>query len=361
MLAAASDVSLIIGDDGVIRDIAVNNEALAREGLDQWLGKPWIETVTIESRPKIESLIEDAAAETGGRSRQVNYASASGGDIPIVYSAIRINGSGNIMAFGRDQRNTADLQQRLLNAQVAMEREYTRLRHLETRYRLLFQIAGEAILILNESTEKIIEANPQAEEILQDSRRKLVGATFPQIFGKPIRDDVKLLLERVRSTGHTEDFPLKALNGEKDYQLRASIFRQGNEAYFLIRISPATETEFDGEQADPSRSQIMHVVENIPDAFVLTDPDGSILTANRAFLDMTQLATGTQLEGEKLSRWLGRSGVDLNLLLASLKENGTVKAFASVVQSQYGLDTEVEISAVSATSCQARCRVTQRN
>ena len=341
LLAAAADVSLIVDSDGVILDIAVGNDALTGEGFDSWLGKAWADTVTIESRAKVQSLIEEASGENMGRARQVNYASSKGSDIPIVYSAIRINGS--------------ELQQRLLNAQNAMEREYTRLRQLETRYRLLFQIAGEAVLVLDEASEKVIDANPQAKQVLQDSRRKLEGTTFSQIFGKPVRDDVKLLLERVRTTGRTEDLPLKALNGQKDYQLRASLFRQGNEGYFLIRISPRSDADLEAKEGGSVRSQVMEVVENCPDAFVVTEPDGRILTANRAFLDMTQVATGGQLEGEPLSRWLGRSGVDLNLLLASLKENGTVKNFSSIIQSQFGLDTEVEISAISVTDDKRPC------
>ena len=38
----------------------------------------------------------------------------------------------------------------------------------------------------------------------------------------------------------------------------------------------------------------------MPDAFVVTDPDGRILTANAAFLDMAQLASEEQAAA---SRW----------------------------------------------------------
>ena len=36
------------------------------------------------------------------------------------------------------------LQQRLVDAQQSLERDYSRIRHVETRYRLLFQIASDA-------------------------------------------------------------------------------------------------------------------------------------------------------------------------------------------------------------------------
>ena len=53
------------------------------------------------------------------------------------------------MALGRDMRPDMALQQRLVSAQVSMERDYWRLRHVETRYRLLFQQASEPVLILD--------------------------------------------------------------------------------------------------------------------------------------------------------------------------------------------------------------------
>ena len=39
------------------------------------------------------------------------------------------------------------LQQRLVSAQMSMERDYWQLKHAQTRYRLLFQVSSEALLI----------------------------------------------------------------------------------------------------------------------------------------------------------------------------------------------------------------------
>ena len=69
LIAAAADVALIIDDQGVIRDLAFGSEDLLREGYYEWLGKPWADTVTIESRPKVEALLRDSRsnASTLGR------------------------------------------------------------------------------------------------------------------------------------------------------------------------------------------------------------------------------------------------------------------------------------------------------
>ena len=88
-------------------------------------------------------------------------------------------------------------------------------------------------------------------------------------------------------------------------------------------------------------------MERAPDGIVVTSQDGRILSANAAFLDLTQITSEDQVRGESLDRWLGRPGVDLNVLLANLRQHGAVRLFATTVRSDYGASSEVEISAVA--------------
>ena len=43
-----------------------------------------------------------------------------------------------------------------------MERDYVRIRHVETRYRLLFQMATDAVLIVDDAAGKVLDSNPTA-------------------------------------------------------------------------------------------------------------------------------------------------------------------------------------------------------
>ena len=79
----------------------------------------------------------------------------------------------------------------------------------------------------------------------------------------------------------------------------------------------------------------------------MTDADGRIITANAAFLEMAQLATEEQARDEPLDRWLGRPGVDLDVLTANLRQHGIVRLFATTMRGEYGATADVEISAVS--------------
>jgi transcriptional regulator PpsR len=100
---------------------------------------------------------------------------------------------------------------------------------------------------------------------------------------------------------------------------------------------------------------LLNVMESAPDAFVVTDLDGRVLAVNRAFLEMAQLASEEQVRGESLEKWLGRTGVDLNVLISNLRQRGAVRLFATSMRGEYGSTADVEISAVAVTGGEQPC------
>lgn len=352
LLLAAADIALVVDDKGVIRDLAVSNQDLSQEGYAAWLGQPWVDTVTVESRPKIEELLRTGQSALPARGRQVNHPSPSGIDVPVRYSTVSVGEKGRVVAVGRDLRTMATLQQRLVDAQQSMEREYARLRHAETRYRLLFQIASEAVLVVDAESLKIVEANPSASNLIGKKTTKIAGNSLLRLFESENSQEVQALLAQVRTSGRADDITARLVGIDRSFDVSASLFRQENASHFLIRL--ASQSATDG--AVPSaQSQLLEVVEELPDGFVVTDLDHRILTANAAFLDLAQLATGEQARGEQLDRWLGRTSVDVNVLFANLREHGSVRNFSTIVRGEYGVAEEVEISAVSVPDCEQPC------
>jgi hypothetical protein len=53
LVTASTDVVLVLDTAGVICDAAFGSEELLSHGYQDWLGKSWAQTVTIESRPKV--------------------------------------------------------------------------------------------------------------------------------------------------------------------------------------------------------------------------------------------------------------------------------------------------------------------
>ncbi len=354
LIAAASDIALIIDDEGTVCDVAVGSEELSAEGYRKWIGQLWIDTVTPESRDKVEALLEDASSKAGHKWRHVNHPSAGGADIPILYSAVQAGPRGPLVAFGRDLRAIGVLQQRLVEAQQSMERDYWRLRNVETRYRLMFQMASEAVLILDAATQKVIEANPAAAQLLGESAKRIVGRQFPEGFDAESTEAITALLANARVAARREDVRAR-LEGfpEREFQVSASLVRQEGASLLLVRLSLLNGA--DSTQIPRAKSLLLKAVENAPDGFVVTDAEGRILIANRAFADLAQLASETLAQGEMLDRWLGRLGVDMSVLITNLKQHGAVRLYATTMRPEDGAPLDVEVSAVSVPHGEQPC------
>ena len=349
LIAAATDLSLVVDAKGIIRDVAFQSDDLADE-LDMratWIGQRWADTVTVESRPKVEAMLRDATLATGSRWRHLNHPSPSGVDVPVMYSAVPLGEDGRVVAFGRDLRAVSALQQRLVNAQQTMERDYTRFQNGEMRYRMLFQMSSEAVLIVDAATQRVVEANPAAEKLLDQGRSSggLAGHRFTEAFEPGSVAAVQSLIDTVRAGERADDVRAR-LSGRGGFVVSASLFRQDTGSFLLVRLSPLPSESIE-VALSPDKSKLLKVVQNAPDGFVVTGQDGTIVTANAAFLEMAELATEKQATGQPLGRWLGRAGVDLDVLIANLRQRGSMRLFATTMRSEFGTTAEVEISAVS--------------
>jgi len=348
LITAASDIALIIDDQGIIRDMAFNSERLLGEleGSEFWLGRPWLDTVTSESRPKIDALLHNAGGQGPVRWRHVNHIGGNGVSVPVLYSTVQLADQGSLVAFGRDLTDISELQQRLVDAQQSMERDYSRLRHVETRYRLLFEMSAEAVLVVDGATLKIAEANPAARELFGESFRRLQGRPLPEAFDEASQQAIQTMLAGIRAIGRAEEVRAVLLEGGREMMVGGSLFRQDNASLFLLRIVPATVVADEAVMPE-ARQKLLKLIESAPDGFVVVGPDERVIAANAAFCDMTQLPSEEQARGQPLDRWLGRPGVDLDVLLANLRQRGQVRLFATILRGEFGDTVDVEISAVS--------------
>jgi len=96
-----------------------------------------------------------------------------------------------------------------------------------------------------------------------------------------------------------------------------------------------------------SKAVLLRAVESVPDAFVVTDTEGNVITANAAFLEMIQLRHEDEVVGQPLDRWVGATGVDMSVVAANLRSRGVVRFFSTTVGGEHGATAQVEISAVA--------------
>ncbi|WP_201280146.1 transcriptional regulator PpsR [Bradyrhizobium betae] len=347
LIAAASDVAVIVDGEGVIRDVAFNKEDLSLE-LDahgRWLGSKFTDIVTSETSPKVRELLQDAVSRRPSIWRQVNHPSPGGADIPVLYSAVNIGRDDRFVVVGRDLRPLAAMQQRLVNAQQSMERDYVRLRHAETRYRLLFQVSSEAVMIVDASNNAILEINPAALALLDESAPQVLKSNLSSYFDAADAEPVQTLLSTVRATGRDGSVRARLAKGDRECFVAVSQFRQENATLFLVRLSSRQDPPQAG--ALKVTSSLLEYFDAAPDALVITGHDGRIVKANAAFTEMAQLGSAEQSRGEPLDRWLGRAGVDFAVAFANLRQTGSIKLFSTSLRGEHGATTDVEVSAAS--------------
>jgi transcriptional regulator PpsR len=344
IVQASADISLTLNRDGVIQSIAFGNPDLRSPSLESWVGKNWLDVVTSESRPKIQALLQDATETSLSRFRQINVPSPGSADLPLLCATLKVGSTGQIIALARDLREISLLQQRLVDAQQAIERDYTRLRQLETRYRVLFEMASEAVIVLDANTFKVIEANPRAADLLGDSVKKLSGRLLMDYLTKGDRIQVQSLLSKVAYTSTVAELNTSILSGQEVY-LSAAPFRNENQSLILVTLKRSGEL-VDRHDSN-AQSLVIQALENAPDGFIVTNSAGKILTANQAFLRLIMSDKLEQILNEPLDRWLERSSVDLRVMLSNLHEKGSIKLFATSIRDSFGTLHPVEISAVS--------------
>lgn len=342
LLEKVADFSITVDREGRIIELAVANEELADCIDESWLGRDWTQTVTPEGSAKLRELLQLVTAHAGTSQRtDVVHPLADGTELPVSYRALCIGDDGRVLAVGEDMRPMASMRQQLINAQQALEQDYWRLRQVETRYRGLFDMAQDALVVIDETSGRVLEANPAANELLADAGQSIIGKPFPRGFDGPGTASVNTLLADTRTVGKGSVASVGADTGDHRFNVTASFVRQAGETRFLVRLGLVG-----GGTAAGGEQYLQEILSGAPDAVIQTDADGLLMAANQRFLDLAQLVAEEQALGRSADRWLGRSGVDLNILLSNLRERGVVRLFASTLRGELGTQAEVEISAI---------------
>ncbi len=357
---ASADLALRVSGDGVIEEV-FRRGVFESEGLDVWVGRPWAETVIPDTREKVGQLLADADRAGMARERQVNHLLPGGREVPVGYKLIALGPNEGFLAIGTNLQPLSDLQRQLIEAQQALERDYWRLRQVETRYRLLFQRSIEAVLLLEASTFKVLDANRAAGRVFGVPARKLSGNTFPDDapLDAEVRDEVRSHLIGVRDRGRSETLTISFAGGET-WRMEASLIREERDGVLLVHLSDVEERR--GRSDHPRGVDVLRLLQQAPDAYVVTDRSARILIANRAFLQLVQMNSEEDILGQSLGRWLGRPGADLTVLLTNLEKFGEVRLFPTTIYSSLDLESDVEISAVLTEDQEPPCiGITIRN
>jgi transcriptional regulator PpsR len=341
------DVTLLLDMDGVIRD-ANFSSSIPEAGAAAWLGRPWVDTVV--GGDKVRRMIDDAVKSGVSAFRQITQRFPSGLELPMEYTTLLLGGRAGLMAIGKNLQAVAELQTRLIDAQQTMERDYWKLREVETRYRLLFETSNEAVLLVRESNLRIIEGNPAALEALgldRGSAGDVAGREILSELPPPEREPFHAMLLSVRENGKAPGIVVHLGSEKTAWIVRASLINSEPGPMFLLQLVRAGQPSLGPK---PTASvPIDELMERVPDGFVVIDREGIIKRANRAFLDLIEMSVKGSVIGENLSRWLWRPGADLSVLLANVHRHRLVRLFSTTLHGELGSEAQVEIAAAGSS------------
>jgi len=340
-----ADTVFVMDQHGIIENV-LNTQTPGLNYLKHLIGKSWIESSTLESRKKIESLLSPTQSADAQKWRQINLSVPNNPDLPLMVSVLHFTKDHKILGIGRDLRNLANLQQRLVEAQQAIETDYLRLRFAEARYRQLFDLSINAHMIIDGSTFKIIEANTVAQNLMVDKGRRMIGRSLAEYIDMNDFSQLQELLNASRNINSPKKAGVKLVKNNLRAEMTVNFLREENQTVFLINLTPLSEITQDFK-LNPNNERLINAIQFSSDGFVITDLDGKIHTCNQTFAEMAQVENIQELVDEPIDNWLGRASIDLRVILNNLKDKNSIKHYiTNIIPSGGSTGIEVEVSAV---------------
>lgn len=342
VLGAASDIALLVDSENIVRDVSMLEGAAAEGIRTNWIGQSIKYLVTDESEQKVINLIEDARAEKSIKTREINHALAHQDDFPVRYRAVKLNDRNDVILFGYDFTPVAELQRKLVSSQLAMEREFSKLKSTESRFRTIFHNSGIPQLVVDAANLKIVDINEIGLATLGLKLRNAEGMSLLDYFGDSETELLhKLLLATVDDSADA-DVRLKMPEGAT-FKVNVKTFRQDSSKYLLL--------EFQSEIAEATsvttiaNQKVLKLIDEMPDAFVMTDSNRIIENVNGAFLEMMGVSSEKEVSGKLLDEYFVRPTVDCRILMANVREHRAVRRFATMMQNVVGQQEAAEIAA----------------
>lgn len=342
ILVTSADLSLLLSGDGRVSAVLVNPHHPAFGQIEGWVGQLFSDIVTEESREKFVRRM-DAIVKPGTKSLavEVNHTGLSIWEFPIRYTMHCIDKDKSILMLGRDMRPIAEMQQQLVMAQIALERDYETQREMDTRYRVLMEATRDAMVLLSMNNGRIADLNAAAAVMLGGSRQDLAGAAIAQEFEGRRRGEFLESLSNIASSDSVSPVELVARRSQRRLRVIPKLFRAAGERFMLCRLESP-------DQANASLSEMTEFMERLfhegVDAMLFLDKDGIITHGNDAFLKLTESTHLASVRGRSLADFLTRGSVDLRVILDNARRSRHLRLYTTKILNEFNGEIAVEIS-----------------
>ena len=354
IITQVADVAFVIDDGGHVLSVLLNPNFDAGQHLSGLEGKDLRTGLTVESIPKFDERL-NTFLEHGGLQRplELNHAdSRFRTDLPVRYSFHRVGADGAILVLGRDLRPVAEMQQQLIRAQLALEKDYETQREFETRFRVLMESTPDSVVLVSLHSGRITDANNCAADRIGLSRHDLVGRDFDATFADASGKSILEHLGTQAALRDGEPVTARLRRGGDELQIVPTLFRAAGDRLVLCRIGSS-----DDPAAAPKDRQSRLMKEffaESPDAIVFTDDAGLVVSVNDGFLNLLGSADDLSVRGRSLAEFLQRGSVDLKVMTENAARAGRMRLYATRVAGDYGSPRSVEIAVTAIEAGQER-------
>jgi len=348
--------SIVILDPNSSKVISVKTKGieLGRLKLEGWVGQILSDYVEIDSSNKFVTALKGQVdldsvdpKQLDADWRHINFLSPAKLPTPMLIKVFRFPNQEELVMAARDLGSMAKMQQKLMDTHRSMERDYLRLRHLESRYNTLFENSSEAVLIVDLATKKISQANiAAAKALLLEDTKKIIGSEFAQYFAPENKPDIEELMRSAQNAGKTKALKAKSISSEQDFTIMPSLIVQEGGPQLMVRLGVKSLAQ--GSSTNKlTQEWYTDALQTAPYGFLVTDASGIVLSANDEFITLTGSFSLAQVLGKPFESWLARGGVDWGVLSNNLKQLSSIRNFATELLAQSNTTIEVEISATT--------------
>ncbi|QFT81750.1 DNA-binding protein Fis [Roseovarius sp. THAF27] len=339
----AGDMAVYVSDDGEVAGISVNPDCPSLGCLDHWVGRPFKNFLTFESKEKFELRVAAMQADPDmtPRALELNHVDNATWEFPIRYTLHRVYRNGGLLLLGRDMQPIAEVQQRLVAEQTARERDQQRLRGEQTFYNVVLQASETPLILVEPEKGRIRDLNGAAAMLLGASPETLSGSSLAQAFDGRRREELIEAMRAAAGSREVRGINLVARRNERDVTLHPEFFRAAGDLFILCHLRSA-----DGKAGTTAESGVVMgaLYAATSDAIVITDGKGVIRDANEAFLTMADAAQLRDIRDVNLSDFLVRGAVDTKLMLETAAKQGRLRNYSTQVASLVGTRATVDVS-----------------
>lgn len=338
-----ADLGIVMSPEGEVLGVFANPAFRQRDALARYQGMQLRDTFAAESVVKFEARLASFRDDPEQvRPVELNHkGEGKNPGFPVRYSFHAIGENGKILLMGRDLRAIAEMQQQLVAAQLALEKDYESRREHDMQFRVLMASVDEAMVFVSLPDGTIRDCNPAARVLLGKHGGDLVGVSLEQVL---VNDGKGALAEKLvgfANENAATQIAIKARTLSRMVSLRPILFRNGGDQSMLCKI---TTTSPETLKSDDLQSNLTGLYERGADAIVFVDANGVILSANEAFLNLADVTHGKALKGRSIVDFLGRGNVDLNVMIESAARSGMMRAYTTRVTGEFGAERSVEVS-----------------